>query len=1119
VRTKFTLLCALSLLGTILAIGALGQTLTTGDIVGTVLDLSGALIPNARVSLRSNEKGFSQASVSDARGFYRFAFLAPSSYVETVSAPGFATVTRTVLVVVGETTSLDLILQVESAHTTIEVTSESPLTQNQSADISTTFNAKQIANLPNPGNDLTYTVQTAPGAVMNTQGGTGNFSTFGLPATSNSFNLDGMNDNDPSLLVNNSGASNLLLGNNEVEEVTIVNDGYSGQYGGFAGASVNYVTKSGSNDLHGNAQYWWNGRVLNANNWFNKDVPSGTPVVPRPFVNANQYAASLGGPIRKNKIFFFVDYEGLRFVLPVDNLVLIPSREFEAATLDNLESTGHQASVPFYNQMFDLWNQAPGADRALPGDPQTGNSTGCNGFTGRGGLGTTVPCALSFRSTADNLTREYLLGARFDLNVGKSDKLFLRLHEDQGVQATYTDPISPVFNLQSNAPVYQGQISETHIFNPRAVNVVVISAFYGSFIFQQKDPFAARAAFATTLLLGDGSFTALGASTPFSPIGSKPTHYQVLDDLSLVRRNHSLKFGFDFNRFDLSAYNSHYNQAGSLTPFTLADFFAGGDGPSGDLLQQNFPAIGTKPLALYWLGFYGQDDWRANRTLTLTFSLRADHSSNPVCQIDCFARFVSDFDSMNHDVNIPYNQAIRIGLHRALPSITNLEWQPRLGFAWAPLGLKSMVLSGGLGLFMDVFPSAIISGNVSSNPPLLNSFTTYNNNLSPAEPSNLFRDAASSNAAFVSGFLSGGTLASISAEASFFVPPNFTNTVPTKVPRYQEWNLKMLEGFGANTSLTLNYVGNHGIQIPVFFGAINAFCPLVNSLGPSCPSGFAGLPDSAPDSRFGAVNELRSAGVSNYNGLAISFQLRLKQVLQLHSNYVWSHALDEVSNGGIWSFNPMSTLLNPQGNNLPSSYGNADYDTRHYFSTDVICEVPHQFGPEVLLKGWQLSATAFRRSGFPYTVLDSFSTSVLGQFNYAEAVYANFLGGSARSCGNPKHACLQESQFSSPIAQVPAEFGTEHRNQFYGPGFFNADLSIIKNTPIPGREKAELGVGAQFYNLFNHPNFNQPNADIANPGQFGFITGTVNPPTTIYGSLLGGDASPRSIQLTARLTF
>src|SRR6202022_3984311 len=135
--------------------------------------------------------------------------------------------------------------------------------------------------------------------------------------------------------------------------------------------------------------------------------------------------------------------------------------------------------------------------------------------------------------------------------------------------------------------------------------------------------------------------------------------------------------------------------------------------------------------------------------------------------------------------------------------------------------------------------------NVSSNPPLLNSFTTFNNNLSPAEPSNLFNDAASSNAAFVSGFQNGGTLASISAAASSFVPPSFTNTVPTNGPRYEEWNLKMQQGFGTNTSLTMNYVGNHGIHIPVFFGAVNAFCPLVDPSGPACPSGFVGFPASA----------------------------------------------------------------------------------------------------------------------------------------------------------------------------------------------------------------------------------------------------------------------------------
>jgi hypothetical protein len=346
--------------------------------------------------------------------------------------------------------------------------------------------------------------------------------------------------------------------------------------------------------------------------------------------------------------------------------------------------------------------------------------------------------------------------------------------------------------------------------------------------------------------------------------------------------------------------------------------------------------------------------------------------------------------------------------------------------------------------------------------------------------------------------------------------------VATTIPKYWEWNVKLQQGFGANMSLTLNYVGNHGTHIPVFFGSPNAFCPFENPtdpLAPACPMGFNGLPTSPPDSRFGAVKELRSAGVSNYNGVTATFQFRLRPTVQLQTNYTWSHALDEVSNGGIWGFNPMSTLLGPQGNDLRSSYGNADYDTRHYFSTNLVWQVPYKIGPKGLFEGWQLSSTAFYRSGFPYTVLDSFSRAVLGQFNYGSAVYANFLGGSVPPIEDPKQACLRQSQFSSPIEQVPAGFGRQRRNQFYGPSFFNVDLSIIKETPIPRWEKVRLGLGLQFFNLFNHPNFNQPNADIADPGLFGFITGTVNPPTTLYGSLLGGDASPRSIQLTARLNF
>lgn len=1116
------------LLGVCIAGQLNAQTATSGGLTGVLTDPSGAVVIKITVTLNSNEKGFTQAATTDTEGVYRFPFLAPGSYTVSINVPGFEATSRMVAVSVGETASVDFTLKVGPANTSVLVTADAPLLQTQNADGSTVFNASQIANLPNPGNDLTNVAQTAPGAVMNTQksafGGAGNFSTYGLPATSNLFTLDGMDENDPVANINISGATNLMLGLNEVQQVTVVNNGYSGQYGRFAGANVNYVTKSGSNDFHGNAVYSWNGRVLDANDWFNKDVSPGTPVTPRPFENANQDAASFGGPIRKNKSFFFVDYEGLRLILPINfgTLTLIPSPEFETATLTNLAKAGHSASIPFYQQMFNLWNGAPGAERAVRGNPQVGDLTGCNGFTG---LSSTTPCALSFRSTARNFTHEYLLGGRLDFNIGEKDKLFVRLRENQGLQGLYTDKINPIFNVQSNQPIYQGQISETHISTSRTVNLLIFSAKYVSDIYQQRNPAAAVATFPTTLFLGDGTFTSLGGDDAFVPSGQSFTSYQILDDFTFNTGNHNIKFGVNFNRTDISDHNYGSLLTGLVMPFTLADFFAGGNGPKGDSVMQNFPTTRAKPFALYELGFYGQDDWSVKRNLHLTLSLRVDHNSNPVCQQNCFARFARPFNELNHDPNIPYNKAIVTGLHQAWPSFTSLVWQPRFGFAWTPIRLKNTLLSGGVGLFMDTLPGAI-AGSLASNSPLLNSFNIFNNNLAPTEPSNLFKDAANSNAAFLAGFSNNGTLASITAsDPSPFTPPNLTNTVDTKAPRYPEWNLRLQQGVGVNTSVSLNYVGNHGIFIPVFLNGVNAYCPLS-----ACTGGFIGLPVSAPDPRFSTVTEVHSAGVSNYNGLVVSFQHRFEKGFQVQANYTWSHALDEVSNGGFSIFNggAAGSVLNPQdSNNIRKyNYGNADYDTRHYFSASYVLDVPHKFGPATLLKGWRVSGTIFKRSGFPYTVFDSVATNLLFGFGYGangfgfgSPVYANFLGTSHPGCSSPKRACLDESQFSSPVAQVPAAFGAQRRNQFYGPGFFDTDLALIKETQIRGWEGARLGVGALFFNLFNHPNFDGPNVDIGTPSSFGRITGTVTTPTSILGGNLSGSTSPRLIQLTARLTF
>jgi hypothetical protein len=1108
----------------LISVLVVGQSITTGEVSGVVTDATDAVVPNVVVGLKSIEKGFTQTTTTSALGIYRFPLLAPGGYVVSATVTGFASTSRNVTVAVGQIASADIKLSTGMVSTKMEVTSETPLLDNQNADESTTFNSKQVADIPNPGSDLTYLAQTAPGAVMNTQGGFGNFSANGLPSTSNLFTLDGMYDNDPYFNLSNAGATNLVLGSNEIEEVTVVNNGYSGQYGGFAGAYVNYISKSGSNHFHGNAVYGWNGRAMNANNWFNNDVPPGTPVTPRPFVNANQYAASIGGPIKRNKAFFYFDYEGLRVVLPTSRLTLIPSPQFEVATLANLASTNRTASIPFYTQMFNLWSGAPGADRAVPGNPQTGDPTGCNRFTGPGGLGTTAPCALSFRSVAGNFTHEYLLGGRFDLNIGQNDSLFFRMREDKGFQASYTDPINPVFNGQSIQPIYQGQVSENHVFSARAVNQLVFSGLYASFVTQPKDLSAALATFPTTVALGDGTFNNVGGIDAFLPSGHNFTVYQVLDDFSLAAgSSHNLKFGLGFERHDISVHDYGVFTSGFELPFTLADFFAGGNGPSGDSLSQTFPSSRVRPFAFYGLGFYAQDDWLVRRNLHLTLALRVDHNSNPVCQQNCLARFAVPFSQLNHDANIPYNQAIQTRLHQAFPSFTNVAWQPRLGFSWTPSGLKNTVLRGGIGLFMDTLPGFLASG-LSFNPPLVNFFVVGPDNLSPAEPSNLFKDAAYSNAAFLSGFSGGGTLASIKAADPSFVPPAVTTAVGIKAPQFQKWNLEIEHGFGLNTTITLNYVGNHGIFIPVSYNGINAFCPPPNPTGnPACLAGFTGLPESAPDPRFSTVTELRSGAVSNYNGLVTSFRHRFQKGFLVQANYAWSHALDELSNGGNLNFNNGTaySLQSPEdSSNLRKyNYGNADYDTRHYFSANYVWELPYRFGSAVLLKGWQVSGTIFTRSGLPYTVIDSGTTNLLTGFGYGGTVFANVLGTSFPRCSSPKHPCFAQSQFSSPITQNPATYGSQRRNQFYGPGYFNTDFKIIKNTAIPGWERGQLGLGVQFFNLFNHPNFDQPNRDINDPSLFGQITRTVNTPTSILGSLLGGDASPRLIQLTARINF
>src|SRR5580693_7296584 len=372
------------------------QTSTTGAIAGVVTDPTGAVLPDVSVMLKNIDTGSPASTTSNSQGSYNFSLLSPGNYSVSANTAGFKGTTKNVTVALGASVTANLELSISSQKETVEVTEEVTGVQTEDANIETNFNAQQISALPNPGNDLSAVALTAPGVVMNTTGGSvfggGNYEFFGLPSNSNVFTYDGANDNDPYFNINNSGATNLTLGLNDVQETSVVTNGYSGQYGGLAGANINYISKSGTNSFHGNAEYWWIGRALNSNNYFRNqaNAHSGTNDFPRPFVNANQYATSFGGPIIKNKSFFFVDYEGIRLVIPSLFSVNLPTQQFENAVIANLNNVS-PASVPFYNKLFGIWNAAPGAARAQ----NTLAGGGCSNVTSLAGVafGTGNPCA------------------------------------------------------------------------------------------------------------------------------------------------------------------------------------------------------------------------------------------------------------------------------------------------------------------------------------------------------------------------------------------------------------------------------------------------------------------------------------------------------------------------------------------------------------------------------------------------------------------------------------------------------------------------------------------------------------------------------------------------------
>ena len=1104
------------------------------------------------------ETGLKRSAKTDDAGRFNFPQLKPGSYAVRVEAQGFEPQQAdNVVSGLGQKQTVNLTLRVAQSKQTVEVTSEAAIINPSNPNTSTTLNAPALESLPNPGGDMTYPVQFAPGALINTAGngndfvggtnGYGNVEFNGLPALSNGYIVDGLETNDPLTNLNSGLSTNLVLGLNSISEVTVNTLSYSVDQGRYGASQVNYITKSGTNQLHGNLYELWNGAILNAADYFT-NATSGNR---KPGSTVNHFGGSLGGPIVHDKLFFFFDSEWVRIALPIFTTVTVPSGAFQQYVLQQLPLGGtdsvtgsHYAPapqlVPFYQKMFSLYGNTSGTPLAVlgcpfnsDGSPASGSPASGNGCANRRGVS---------HSSDDH---EQVQTARIDYNIGPNDTAWFRFQADTGLQAAYTDPINPLFDAISPQPLYSFAAGYTHVFSQNLVNYFNPAFSWYESLFGPSDFQKTLSAFPIVL---QGS----GANAPFTTIGGldntwvqgrRASRFFINDNLAWSHGAHELRFGTNTRIFRLNDYDFGQGTVPTVGYTTLPQFIYG----VASTATKTFPSSANEPFNFLNLDFYAQDTWRVKPTLTWTFGVRDTYNSNPLNPHNQIARLDGSFYFISHNVNQPLSDAIQTGLGNLFASTPLAILQPRTAIAWQ--FEPNTVLRTGFGVFSDILPGSV-ADLIGVNPPYVQIFqggllgTVGGTAIAPGVPNSAVDATIAANQRFSSGFAQGQlSCASALANPATCLPPVAITAVPDgklHAPYFMQWSLGIEHQFGNTGSVQAQYVGTRAVNQP--------YLTQVNGYQTVCQGCFAPFPYLQPtDPRFAAVTQLSTGANSNYDGLQLTAMKRMGHGLQGQVNYTWSHCLDTVSNGGFLQFSA-GGILSPLPGDLRRDYGPCDYDIRHNLNGQYMYELPikvinHALG--YALNGWQVSGTAFWHSGVPFSVLSTpYSANGSGIVQGSGPQFASLVPGVdpyCRHCNIPGVTQPGTIQWLNPNAFVSAvdpatgtcnggdsapncQFGNLGRNALRGPNFFWSDLYITKWFPLS--ERVKLRFDAQFFNVFNHPNFGLPSMALAGiPGKpstqtgFGALTYATSPPTGLLGVGLGGDSSPRMIAFQARLEF
>jgi Carboxypeptidase regulatory-like domain len=1146
-RTIIVLFGVLSL-ALAIAVSCPAQTFR-GAILGTVTDASGGAVVGATVSVHNVDTGVERTTQTTGDGSYLVPELPVGTYRVTVEKTGFERwITDGVKVDIATERRVDAALKTGATAQEVVISGDVlPQVETSTNTLGGVLTQETVKDLPINGRDYTKLIFLNPGVagspdqISDSPGSYGEFSMNGARGRSNNYLLDGtdMNDgyrNDPA--INEAGVFGTpatILPIDAVSELNVLSN-YQPEFGRNGGAVVNIVTKSGTNSFHGDAFDFFRNDALDARNYFNF---AGQP---KAVFQNNQFGGSLGGPIVKDKTFFFADYEGQREGVGVVTLACVPDPAQIAAD--------GGATNPVIAQLLarNPWpkpNIAGTYGGSLVGSEQTGCPDGPNSSV-------TAP-------SYNNLTSFI---AKVDHNFNENNVLTGRYFFGDSTQAfplalTASGGQLPGFDTVTPTRVQLVSISYVHVLSPTETNELRYgwNRFAEGFFPQDQDfnpgtiglcnvatttPQVSCSTAGLPIILV-GTFSQLGASSS-TPRHRFDSNNQFIDDFSWKAGKHDMKFGFEFRRTSIQQYFDKYFR-GKLTFNNLPDLLSGtvdgGFQYGGNSLRHTFQNN---------FGLYAQDSFHLTPTLVLNYGLRWDYYG-VVAEKDNLFSNITDLDAA--DQTLTLTQVGQPGLSQ-LYHPDYKDFSPRLSVAWDLFGSGKTVLRSGYGMFFDGFSQDFFLGHLPY-PPDFDPGPAYNNiGPYPIIPAGV-------TGSIVSGQPIYGAPACSAVECDIFA---FDRNI--KTPYMENYNLNIEQQIAKNLVLQFGYVGSQGHRLFRFVdlnqpnqaaitasdmatAAANSACFSGATLigGPGCITSDYGVPRPYANNIYDAfyVMQEQSSAKSNYNSLQASLHLNGWHGVMSIVNYVWSRSMDNASDGE--DFEP--NAAQPNDSTHPElEYGPSNFDVPQRFTWIFEYALPHMTGGwERLRNGWGFDSTASLQTGQPFQLNYNFESDFSGSGEGFDR--PDIIGPVVYNTHNPAEF-LELSSFAIPCtlsayAQAngvsesaqDCQPGTRHfgdlgRDSLRGTSFKQWDFAVHKDTPIT--ERLNLQLRAEFFNILNHPNFANPflPAYIADPAINGLVAsgnrevGTGAFPLTATGDVgignpfLGG-GGPRGIQLAAKFSF